>query len=224
MKTYQKINLVRKNRSGIIKKFPPKIIKFERLLKKIGYYDNSPIKKNIQKLKQPILKKYNDSYNIEIIGFIYYYPNKKSYVWRCYEELLSDKKLTKKELLKYLIIICNGIILSEKTRISEVGWEILYSNNLLTKSKRDLFLLYFQILRDLKILLKEGFIEIKPKPGDILVSRPRGLKFKVHNVNTNWEGMRQRSLSAQKMFNFGKLNEWGDQYARYDESLNLFPT
>jgi len=224
MKGYQKIKLVRRSQSGIIKKFPLEIIKFERLLKNIGYYDNSPIIRNVQKLEKCILKKYTDKLNINIIGFIYYYPNKKSYIWRCYQELLSNPKLTKKEVIKYLLEICKGIIFLEKTRIAEVGWEILYSNTLLTKSKRDLFVLYLHILKDLKILLKKEFFEIKPKPGDILVSRPRGLKFKVHNINTNWEGMRQRSLSAQKMFNFGKLNEWGDQYARYDENLNLYPT
>lgn len=219
-----KIKLVRKPQSSIIKKFPLEVIKFERLLKKIGYYDNSPIIKNVQKLKKSILKEYNDKFNIEIIGFIYYYPNKKSYIWRCYQELLNNPKLTKKEIIKYLLEICRGIIFTEKTRMAEVGWEILYSNNLLTKSKRDLFILYLHILKDLKILLIQEFFKIKPKPGDILVSRPRGLKFKVHNINTDWEGMRQRSLSAQKMFNFGKLNEFGDQYARYDDNLNLHPT
>jgi hypothetical protein len=219
-----KIKLVRKPQSSIIKKFPLEVIKFERLLKKIGYYDNSPIIKNVQKLKKNILKEYNDKFNIEIIGFIYYYPNKKSYIWRCYQELLNNPKLTKKEIIKYLLEICRGIIFTEKTRMAEVGWEILYSNNLLTKSKRDLFILYLHILKDLKILLIQEFFKIKPKPGDILVSRPRGLKFKVHNINTDWEGMRQRSLSAQKMFNFGKLNEFGDQYARYDDNLNLHPT
>jgi len=219
-----KIKLVRKPQSSIIKKFPLEVIKFERLLKKIGYYDNSPIIKNVQKLKKNILKEYNDKFNIEIIGFIYYYPNKKSYIWRCYQELLNNPKLTKKEIIKYLLEICRGIIFTEKTRMAEVGWEILYSNNLLTKSKRDLFILYLHILKDLKILLIQEFFKIKPKPGDILVSRPRGLKFKVHNINTDWEGMRQRSLSAQKMFNFSKLNEFGDQYARYDDNLNLHPT
>ena len=45
----KKIKLLKKNQTSIIKKFPPNILKFEHILKKIGYYDNSPIIKNIHK-------------------------------------------------------------------------------------------------------------------------------------------------------------------------------
>jgi hypothetical protein len=225
MKIYQKIKLVRKPQSGIIKKFPLEIIKFERLLKKIGYYDNSPIIKNIKKLEQPILKKYKDEFDIELIGFIKYYPNKKSYIWSCYQELLDDPKLIKKEVIKYLLEICKGIIFTEKTRIAEVGWEILYVHNLYCKSKRDLSILYLKILRDLKIILKEEFCGILPRSGDILVGRPRGLKFGYIGVaGTKSKGSRQRGLSTQKMLRFSKTNIWNEQYARYDEDLNLHPT
>ena len=46
----------------------------------------------------PILENYKTEFKIELIGFIKYYPNKKSYVWSCYQELLSDPKLTKKQI------------------------------------------------------------------------------------------------------------------------------
>jgi hypothetical protein len=221
MKKYKKIKFKRK--LNIIKQCSKEIIKFEHILKKIGYYDNSPIIKNVSRLEKHILQDYSEKYNIKIVGFIYYYPNKKSYIWRCYQESLNNSKLTKKEILNYLSMICKDIIFLEKTRIAEVGWEILYQHNLLKKSKRDLFVLYLQITRKLKIMLKEEFLEIQQKPGDVLVSRPRGLKFGPRKFNTDYEGLRQRSLSAQKLFNFGKINDWGDQYARYDDNLDLQP-
>jgi hypothetical protein len=222
---YKKITLQRPNKSGIIKKFSPEILKFEHLLKKIGYYDNSPVIKNITKLEHPILEKYNNKFNIELIGFIKFYPNKKSYIWSCYQELSNDQNISKKEITKYIIEICRGIIFSEKTRIAEIGWKILYSHNLFTKSKKELSILYLKILKDLKIILKEEFCGIRPKPGDILVGRPRGLKFGFNGIaGSEYEGSRQRGLSTQKILNFSKTNIWNEQYARYDENLNLHPT
>lgn len=219
------IKLPKKRKAGIIKKFSPKILKFEYLLKRIGYYDNSPIIKNVTKLKHPILEKYNSKFNIELIGFIKFYPNKKSYVWSCYQELLNDKNIPKKEIIKYITEICKGIIFLEKTRVAEIGWEILYSHNLFSKSKRELSTLYLKILKDLKIILKEEFCGIKPKPGDILVGRPRGLKFGYIGIaGSEYEGSRQRGLSTQKILNFSKTNIWNEQYARYDENLNLHST
>lgn len=219
------IRLKSKKKSGVIQKFSPKILKFERLLKKIGFYDNSPIIKNINKLEKSILEKYKNKFNIELIGFIKYYPNKKSYIWSCYQELCKDPKLSKKDIIKYLLIICKGIVFLEKTRIAEVGWEILYSHNLFHKSKRDLSILYLNILKDLKIILKEEFCGIKPKPGDVLVGRPRGLKFGFTGVaGSGYEGSKQRGLSTQKFLNFSKTNIWNEQYARYDNNLDLYPT
>ena len=221
----KKIKLLKKNQTSIIKKFPPNILKFEHILKKIGYYDNSPTIKNINNLKHPILENYKTEFKIELIGFIKYYPNKKSYVWSCYQELLSDPKLTKKQIRKYLLEICKGIIFLEKTRIAEVGWEISYTHNLTHKSKKDLTILYLKILKDLKVMLRKEFCGISPKPGDILVGRPRGLKFGFSgNANTGGEGSRQRGLSTQKILNFSKVNVWNEQYARYDNNLNLHPT
>lgn len=225
MKNNQKIKLKRNAKSGIIKKFSPEVLRFEHLLKKIGYYDNSPIIKNVKRLEEPILEKYKDEFKIEIIGFIKYYPNKKSYIWSCYKELLEDSKLTKKELIKYLIDICKGIIFLEKTRIAEVGWEILYRHNLFRRSKKDLSNLYLRILKDLKITLKKEFCGLKPKPGDVLIGRPRGLKFGFIGVaGSGAKGSKQRGLSTQRMLNFSKVNTWNEQYARYDDNLNLHPT
>jgi len=224
MKKYKKLKYQKNPRRGIIKKFSPEVLKFEHLLKKSGYYDNSPIIKNVKRLEQPILEKYLEKYHIKIIGFIYYYPNKKSYIWRCYKEMLNNPKITRKQMLIYLFIISKGIIFSQKSRIAEVGWDLLYTSKLRKESKRSLFILYLQISRDLKKMLRQDFLGIIPNPGDVLVSRPRGLKFGLRKFNTEDEGMRQRSISAEKLFNFGKLNSWGDQYARYDEDLNLHPT
>ena len=121
------------------------------------------------------------------------------------------------------IQISKGIIFSQKSRIAEVGWDLLYPTKLRKDSKRNLFILYLQISRDLKKMLRQDFLGIRPNPGDVLVSRPRGLKFGLRKFNTEDEGMRQRSISAEKLFNFGKLNSWGDQYSLYDEDLNLHP-
>ena len=223
MKKYKKIKCQKNTHKSIIQKFSPEVLKFEHLLKKVGYYDNSPIIKNVKRLEQPILEQYFEKYHIKIIGFIYYYPNKKSYIWRCYKEMLDNPKITKKQMLIYLLTICKGIIFSQKSKIAEVGWDLLYPNKLHKESKRNLFILYLQITRDLKTMLKQDFLGINQKPKDVLVSRPRGLKFGLCKFNTEYEGMRQRSLSAERLFNFGKLNDWGDQYAIYDEHLNLHP-
>mgnify|MGYP000530372657 CR=1 FL=1 len=77
-----------------------------------------------------------------------------------YDEVIS--KLTKKEIRKYLLEICKGIIFLEKTRIAEVGWEISYTHNLTHKSKKDLTILYLKILKDLKDRGYDGGISIEP--------------------------------------------------------------
>lgn len=223
-KMSQRIKLTTKNKDGVIRKFSAEVLKFEHFLKNLGYYDSSPIRRNVQRINSVILEKYNDQYNIELIGFIYYYPNKKSYLWRCYNELKIEKNLPKKEIIKYMIVICKGIIFPEKTRIAEVGWEINYFYNLMGRSKRDITLLYFNILKDLKTVLRTEFCGIKPKPGDVLIGKPGGLKFGfITNLASGIEGSRQRGISTQRFLNFGKPNIWNDQYARYDENLNLNP-
>lgn len=201
-------------------KYPPKRLEFEKFLKKIGYRNRLPLKYKVQEQRNLILEN-SDIGPIKINGFIKVYPNKKSYIWFCYQEMLNNPRgITEEDLRKTILMIGNQINLNKHSRVAEVGWEVLMSHTIKLWSKSDRTKMYFKILRELKLILKNGDWGITPNPGEILVSRPRGLRY---GAIRGPEEEKERGHINQKIFNFGKVNWYGDQYAIYDENLNLQP-
>jgi hypothetical protein len=188
--------------------------KFERILKKIGYKDQSPILK-VDKLEYPVLKELSgDAY--EIFYFTKSYFNKKTYL---YEFFLYNYELDKKEIKKELKILCKDIIYKEKTRVCEVGWGINNSNMLYFSTKDHLKKIYFEIIKIGKVIFKDGTDVLVPKEGDILVSKPEGGKILGSSNHERYLIAQKQRGKINKKFGFGDIKKQGSQYARYDKNL-----
>lgn len=188
---------------------------FERILKQIGYKDQSPILK-VKKVEYPVLKELSgDAY--EIFYFTKAYYNKKTYLYEFFLE--NYNKLSKKELKSELKILTKNILYTERTRICEVGWGINNSNMLYFSTKDHLKKIYFGIIKIGKIIFKNGTDILTPKEGDILVSKPEGGKLLgASNQQRHLTAQNQRG-KINKKFGFGDIKEQGSQYARYDKNL-----
>jgi hypothetical protein len=192
---------------------------FERILKQIGYKDQSPILK-VEKLEYPVLKELSGNC-YEIFYFTKAYFNKKTYL---YEFFLNNyNKLNKKEIKKELKILCKDIIYKEKTRICEIGWGINNSNMLYFSTKEHLKKIYFGIIKIAKIICKNGNNILIPQKGDILVSKPEGGKILGSSNHERYLIAQKQRSNINKKFGFGDMKGQGSQYARYDEDLILKP-
>ena len=98
-----------------------KRIKFERLLRKLGYRDRSPIFPQEEKrIKE---KQYMCSTGaIMISTFIILYKTKKSYLWL---EFLDNYE--EDDLEDIISKLAERIRYKEKTRLAEVGYEAKYT-------------------------------------------------------------------------------------------------
>lgn len=201
-------------------KYPTKRVEFEKLLKEIGYKNRLPLNYKVKEQKNLILEDCNTG-PIKIKGFIKLYPNKKSYIWFCYQEMIT-KNIEIKEIKKTLSMIARQINFNHHSRIAEVGWEISMGHTIILWTKSERTKLYFRLIKKLKLILKNGDWGIDPNPGEILISRPRGLRYgEIHG--NGYKISEERGHINQRIFNFGKVNSYGDQYAIYDENLNLQP-
>ena len=194
-----------------------KRIKFERLLRKLGYRDRSPIFPQEEKrIKE---KQYMCSTGaIMISTFIILYKTKKSYLWLEFldnyeEDNLEDIISKLAERIKY----------KEKTRVAEVGYEAKYTQqpNQFTLKERKKILIDF--MKMTYVHLAEGMVELSPKPGDVLVAKPHGPKIDEGFTESSLViGQRQRAMVAKRL-GFGNLQDDDFQYARYDENCILRP-
>jgi hypothetical protein len=195
------------------------IKKFEILLKDIGYEDESPIytKENKRK-KQSVYK--CSSGGMAIYSYIIPYFNKKSYV---YLEFLDNYNILEENELKIKIkTLCKNIRFEEKTRIGEIGWEVIYTKTPDQFTLKERTSIFFSFLRSSSKTLK-GQFNLKPQKGDILAAKPHGPKINQGFTESSMEiGLKQRILLGKK-FNFGDIKEDGFQYAIYDEQGNLHP-
>ena len=74
------------------------------------------------------------------------------------------------------------------------------------------------------ILRGEWLDGIRAQPGDIVASRPIGIKFDMgFNDESEKEGTLQRSILSKKVFKFGELKEDGMQYSIIGEDLDMHP-
>jgi len=190
---------------------------FEKLLRKLGYRDRSPIFSQEEKrIKE---KQYMCSTGaIMISTFIILYKTKKSYLWLefldSYEEDDLEDIISKlAERIKY----------KENTRLAEVGYEAKYTQqpNQFSLKERKKILLDFMKMTCTH--LADGMAELSPRSGDILVAKPHGPKINEGFTESSLViGQRQRAMVA-KRFGFGNLQDDDFQYARYDENCILRP-
>jgi len=193
---------------------------FEVLLYKLGYRDRSSSSLKPKRESTKIAKEcFPNSINY-IEFFVIHYPNKKSYL---YEEFLKDKKnLSQNELVKKYKYILKKINFGSG-RISEIGWRIMWDRNpqLLTPNQHKKIL--YRIIREFKNVRETKSYFSKVDPYQILVSKPWGNQLYTSlDTKDNFNLTRKRSLVNSK-FGFGELDEYGCEYAIFDETLYLNP-
>ena len=194
-----------------------KRIKFERLLRKLGYRDRSPIFPQEEKrIKE---NQYMCSTGaIMISTFIILYKTKKSYLWL---EFLDN--YNEDDLEDIISKLAERIRYKEKTRLAEVGYEAKYTQqpNQFTLKERKKILIDF--MKMTYVHLAEGMTELSPQPGDVLVAKPHGPKIDEGFTESSLViGQRQTAMVAKRLC-FGSLQDDDFQYARYDENCILRP-
>lgn len=194
-----------------------KRIKFERLLRELGYKDRLPVYPKEDKRYQQVNFKCSNG-AMAIYTFLIMYQTKKSYLYLefldHYESpILKDRISTLAEITHF----------NEKTRIVEVGWEVKYTKQPNEFSLQERKQIFYNFMKYTYKNLEEGMVNLSPRPGDILAAKPHGPKIDEGFTESSLViGKHQRSLVARK-FGFGKLQEDGFQYSRYDENCVLRP-
>jgi hypothetical protein len=201
--------------------YPPKARKdFEILIIQLGYRDRSPI---CLKTKREATKIAKECFPISINYiefFSIHYANKKSFVYQQY--IIDRKFLSKKDLFKKYKYLLKKIRFS-KNKISEVGWKIMWDRHpsMLTKIQHKKIL--YRIIRELKSMRNNKNYFTTAYPQQILVSKPCGDQlYNSINSEDNFDLVRKRSIMNSK-FGFGKLDEYGYEYAMFDGNLYLNP-
>ena len=197
-----------------------KRIEFERLLKELGYKDRSPILP--QENKKNRIKQTNyicpSGGALAIYSYIVPYFNKKSYLYIEFLNSYGEENLKDK-----IYKLSQRIIFKEKTRIGEIGWEVIYNQQPSEFSFEERTKIIFDFMKKSFTRLNFGDFNLNPKEGDVLVANPRGVKLNEGFNNSSIElGIRQRSIFG-KRFGFGDLYDDGFQYARYNKDLKLKP-
>lgn len=190
---------------------------FERLLKDLGYKDRTPVFPKEKKIMKQINFVCNDGAMAIYLFFIPYY-NKKSYLWL--EYLDHCKSPDVKQKIKKL---ANRIHFDEKTRLIEVGWEAKYTKQPSEFSLGDRKKVFFSFLKEAHYSLRNGFdtVNIKPRPGDILVGKPQGVKIDQGFTESSIELGRRQRVIVGKRFGLGEMYDDGFQYGKYDMDLNI---
>ena len=172
---------------------------FEKLLRKLGYRDRSPIFPQEEKrIKE---KQYMCSTGaIMISTFIILYKTKKSYLWLEFLDSYEED-----DLENIISKLAERIRYKEKTRLAEVGYEAKYTQqpNQFSLKERKKILLDFMKMTCTH--LADGMAELSPRSGDILVAKPHGPKINEGFTESSLViGQRQRAMVA-KRFGFGNF-------------------
>lgn len=206
-------------RSNVID--PNTVKAFDEVMANLGYSsDNSSIHLGKDKEKRQINYKCPDGSAMAAYLFIIPWFNKRSYVFDEFayayyykNPFLEDKMRIHTQHIKY----------EEKTRIAEVGWEVIYTQEPKDFNPETRKTIIYNIYKQIEECLKEGLYEYKPQPGDILVSRPLGPKVDQGFTESSMQrGTQQRGLIARR-FGFGMVYPNDLQYARYNDDLVLEP-
>jgi hypothetical protein len=196
-----------------------KRIEFERLLKERGYKDQSPIIPKMKKMMKQTNYMCSDG-AMAIYLFFIPYLNKKSYLWLEFLDHQNSPNL--KERIKTL---ANRIQYHERTRLAEIGWEAKYTKQPYEFSLEERKKIFFSFLKEADYALQCGFdsLDIKPRPGDVLVGKPQGVKINQGFTEASIElGTRQRALVGKK-FGLSGMYEVGFLYGKYDKDLKVIP-
>ena len=194
-------------------KVPEKRLQFERLLKELGYKDRLPVfKKEKKRTKQT--NYVFDNGAMAIYTHVLPYFTKKSYL---YQEFLQHKNSP--DLSERIQNLAKIILFEEKTRVAEVEWEVVYTKQPTEFTMEERTHVFFDFVKEAKLNIFNGMIDLKPREGDILAANPRGPKINQGFTEKSLElGARQRAIVDRK-FGFGKVYADGFQYCRYDKNL-----
>ena len=148
------------------------------------------------------------------------YLNKKSYLWL---EFLDHHNSP--DIKTRIKTLAKRIQYHEKTRLAEIGWEAKYTKQPYEFSLEDRKRIFFSFLKEADYAIHSGFdsLNIKPRPGDVLVGKPQGVKINQGFTESSIElGTRQRALVGRK-FGLGHMYDDGFQYGKYDRDLKIIP-
>jgi hypothetical protein len=158
---------------------------FNQFLISLGYEDKNIIATPSEKTG-PILKYDISGTDVLICPYVIVYENKKSYLNVEYEYSIyyySEEKT--KDKIKSLI---NTIKYPNSGKVYDVGWDIRCQINPNQFSKKDRSYLAISTFRKCKQYLATGAGFFYPEPGDIVGSRPIGIKL---DMGFNFESERQ---------------------------------
>lgn len=193
----------------------------DNLLNSLGYFDDSEIIPPSDKIGPKLLYEIGDK-KIIICPYVIVYQNKKSYlnIEYNYSSYYDDPETTKNKILT-LIKILNY---PSAGRVGDVGWDAKYPIDPTLFTKQERSKIAISSFKKFKHFLKTGMNGVCADPGDIICSKPIGIKFdKGFNEDSEKEGTIQRSILSKKVFCFGEVKEDGMQYAIYGDNLELHP-
>lgn len=200
-----------------IVKAPKQRIRFERMLRKLGYNKREVANTYFKKINHQILKDCYPKY-LNINLFLIRYLNKKSFL---YQEFLKDQNLSNQDLYKKYKYLAKRIRLNEKNRIAEVGWELYYHKpaELLSEKNRKIILL--KVAKELKAFYLNRNYPRMLNPGHILISKPCAQK--VHTGSEEFMDLIQKRSSLNSKFGFGNIDEYGYEVSIIDLNLKINP-
>ena len=199
----------------------PEILEFEVLLFNLGFRDKNKLILNPEKEKLTNQMNFHcDTGSMAFYSWIVPYRNKKSYLFREFEEHYGEediadriKRLAKK--IKYVEENHRGI--------GDIGWDVIYSKQPDQFTNEERTRMYMQFLKEGSQFFRGDFYGLSPRVGDMLAARPQGPKINEgFTENSLQMGARQRALIARR-YGFGFVYEDGLQYARYNDDLELEP-
>lgn len=194
---------------------------FDQFLISLGYNDDNEIIPPPEKTG-PVLEYNINNHTIFIYPYVIVYENKKSYLNVEYE--YSKYYYSQEETENKIKSLINIIKYPGPGKVYDVGWDIRCSINPAEFSKKDRSSLAISIFKQCKKCLKTGAGFFHPAPGDIVGSRPIGIKLDMgFNFESERKGTHQRSILSKKVFSFGEMKEDGMQYAIYGDDLKLYP-
>ena len=157
---------------------------------------------------------------MSIYLFFIPYLNKKSYLWLEFIDHYDSPDLKNK-----IQSLAERIQYQEKTRLAEIGWEAKYTKQPYDFSLEERKKVFFSFVKEAHYVLHNGFdsLNIKPRPGDVLVGKPQGVKINQGFSESSIElGTRQRAIVG-KRFGLSNVYDDGFQYGKYDKDLNIIP-
>ena len=195
----------------------------EEYLLSLGYDDKEPLYEPGKKLSIKISFDFNGK-KINICPYIVPYYSKKSYIAAeyNYSSYYDTPEVTKQKILNLI----SYIKYPEPGRVGDMGWDAEYlidPREFSAEERAGIVVSSFKKFRSL-ILRGEWLDGIRAQPGDIVASRPIGIKFDMgFNDESEKEGTLQRSILSKKVFKFGELKEDGMQYSIIGEDLDMHP-